>query len=130
MATTKGKFIMTIDGTQIDEVLKKLLQKNVKLQFKNKIFKSGKLLLYKQNNYHLSILLHNDKRGSVRFEIPIPFQVESWLDDGIVYFDYRLATLAKRKEPLLQQLRGVEPAKNSKYYDSILEIVIQSDGSN
>lgn len=108
-------------------MLKKLLQKNVKLQFKNKAFKSGKLLLYKQNNYHLSLLLHNDKKGSVRFEIPIPFQVESHLDEGAVYFDYRLATLAKRKEPLLQQLKEVEPAKNSKYYDSILEILIQAD---
>jgi hypothetical protein len=118
---------MTIENTYIEKVLKSLLQKNIRLQFKNKVFKSGKLILFKQSNYHLAFILHSHKKGNVKFEIPIPFAVEYWPEDHLVYLDYRLGTLAKRKEELLQQLKSVSPVKNSKYYDSILEIDILPD---
>jgi hypothetical protein len=118
---------MTIENTLIDKTLKELLQKNVRLQFKSKPFKQGKLLLYQQNNYYISLLLQNSKKGNVKFEIPIPYHVESWPDEKLVYFDYRLSTLSKKKDSLYQQLKSVRPTKISKYYDSILEIIILPD---
>lgn len=118
---------MTIENTYIETVLKSLLQKNIRLQFRNKVFKTGKLILFKQNNYHLAFILHSHKKGNIKFEIPIPFAVEYWPEDKLAYLDYRLSTLAKRKGDLLLQLKKVNPVKNSKYYDSILEIDILPD---
>ena len=118
---------MTIENTEIEKTLKKLLQKNVSLQFKNKLFKQGKLILFQQNNYHISLLLHSSKKGDIKLEVPIPYNVEEWIDDNLVYFDYRLTTLSQRKDELLQQLKSIKPLKTSKYYNSILEIVILPD---
>lgn len=116
---------MTIDETIIDEVLRSLLQKNVKLHFKNKVFKQGKFLLYKQNNYHLVFTLQNSKKGNIKFEVPIPYNIETWSDESTVYFDYRLIALAKKKDGLLNELQSIKTAnKESKFYDSIMEIQV------
>ncbi len=115
---------MSIDGTLLDETLKNLLQKNLRLSFKNKPFKLGKLLLYHQNNYFLSLLFHNHKKGNVKFEIPIPYCIESWPDEDVIYFDYRLSALSKKKDNLLKLLREIKCTKETKFYDSIMEITI------
>ena len=51
---------MTIDGTDTERVLKELLQKNIKFNIKNKTFKKGRLILFKQNNYHLELTIKNN----------------------------------------------------------------------
>jgi len=82
------------------------------------------MLLYKQNNYYLSLLFHNIKRGNIKFEIPIPYNIEMWLDEDIIYFDYRFSALAKRKEGLLDMLKNTTCIKESRFYNSILEIYV------
>ncbi len=72
----------------------------------------------------MGIILQNNKRGNIKFEIPLPYEVEHWPDDNQIFFDYRLIALAKKKNELLDKLKNVQGSKESKFYNSILEIII------
>ena len=115
---------MIIENTDIERVLKNLLQKNIIIYNKNKVYKKGRLLLFKQNNYHLELTIEKDNNDVKHFEIPIPFSVEEWDEDNLVYFDYRLLTLAKTNKKLYNTLKNITTNGNSKFYDTILEIEI------
>lgn len=115
---------MTINDTEIEYALKELLQKNLKLAINNKQYRKGKLLLFKQNNYHIELTVKKNDTDMKRFEIPIPFAIEKWEDDGLVYFDYRLKTLAKKDEVVYEMLKNLPVEGNNKFYNKILEIRI------
>jgi len=98
---------MTITDTYIEETLMELLQKDLKLYINNKQYRKGKLLLFKQNNYHIELTVKKNDVDIKRFEVPIPFAIEKWEEDGLVYFDYRLSTLSKNDliiREMLEQL--------------------------
>ena len=86
---------MLINGTYIENNCKKLLQKNISFEIKNKIIKKGKLILFYQRNFYLVFILENDKKKKDKLEIPIPFGMEYHEDDELMYFDYRIVTLKK-----------------------------------
>ena len=115
---------MTITDTQIEETLKELLQKNLKLSINNKQYRKGKLLLFKQNNYHIEFTIKKNDIDIKRFEVPIPFAVEKWNNEGLVYFDYRLSTLSKNDKKLFEMLERLPREGNNKFYNKILEIQI------
>ena len=115
---------MTINDTEIEFVLKDLLQKDLKLSINNKQYRKGKLLLFKQNNYHIELTVRKNETDIKRFEIPIPFAIEKWNDDGLVYFDYRLLTLAKNNDTIYKMLKNLPTEGNNKFYNKILEIQV------
>ena len=115
---------MTINGTEIEEILKDLLQKKLKLSINNKQYRKGKLLLFKQNNYHIELTVMKNDIDIKRFEIPIPFAVERWDKDNIVYFDYRLVTLSERDKKILDMVKSVPTDAKSRFYDKIMEIKV------
>ena len=117
---------MTIDGTKLEKVLKSLLQAHIKLHLKGKVFKEGKLLLFRQIHYHLELIIENLKGETKKFEIPIPFNVEEWNDENLVYFDYRLQALARGNTALLEMLQSLPRLSNSKFYNTIIEIEIEN----
>jgi len=121
---------MTIDDTEIEDVLKGLLQKTLKLSINNKQYRKGKLLLFKQNNYHIEFTVRKNDVDIKRFEIPIPFSIEKWEDDGLIYFDYRLLTLSNKDEALLKMLKTLPVEGNNKFYDQILEIQILKEAQH
>ena len=52
------------------------------------------------------------------FDLPIPFKVENYQEEGLLYFDYRLKSLEVESLPII-------PEKiHSAYFDKILEIQI------
>jgi hypothetical protein len=114
---------MNINGTNIEEACKFLLQKNISLEIKNKIFKQGKLLLFYQKNFYLTFILNSSKKIKDKVEIPIPFEVETHLEEGLIYFDYRIKTLSKLA-PEMENYLKIYPSKvsNNKYWDTILVI--------
>ena len=118
---------MTILDTELEKVLMSLLQKDLKLTINNKQFRKGKFLLFKQNNYCLEFTI---KKGDdiKRFEIPIPFNIEKWEDDGLIYFDYRLKTLSARDSELLEMLKSIPVVGGNRFYDNILEIESINEG--
>ena len=92
------------------------------------LHQKGKLLLFKQKNYHIELTIKRDGSDVKRFEIPIPFNIEVWKEDGLVYFDYRLSSLAKNDNAICNELKKLESDKaKHRFYDEILEIQIMEE---
>lgn len=114
---------MNINNTNIEEACKFLLQKNISLEINNKIFKSGKLLLFYQKNFFLTFVLNSVKKEKDKVEIPIPYEIETYLDENLIYFDYRIKTLSK-VAPDMENYLKIYPSKvnGNRYWDTILTI--------
>ena len=94
------------------------LQKNLTFVVNNKIVKKGRLLLFRRFHYFIQISLLNEKSIRENFDLPIPFKVEDYLDEELLYFDYRLKSLEVESLPII-------PEKvHSVYFDKILEIQV------
>ena len=114
---------MTIYGTSIEKACKFLLQKDITIDIKNKVYKQGKLLLFYQRNFYLTFVMDTAKKAKEKIEIPIPYDVELHEKENLVYFDYRIKTLAKHA-PEIEMNLAVYPKKitGNKFWDSILLI--------
>jgi hypothetical protein len=114
---------MNIQGTKIEQTCKFLLQKNLTLELNKKIHKQGKLILFYQKNFYLTFVMDTAKKAREKIEIPIPFEIETHEDEDLVYFDYRIKTLAKHAPEIINHL-VVYPAKvaGNKFWDTILTI--------
>lgn len=120
---------MTIYGTDIERACKFLLQKNITIDIKNKTYKQGKLILFYQRNFYLTFVMDTPKKDKEKIEIPIPYGIEMYEDENLVYFDYRIKTLAKHA-PEIETNLIVYPKKISgnKFWDSIL--LISTNGND
>ena len=107
-----------------EEFLSRSLQMPVRFMLGQKLVKHGKLVLYKRVHYYLQITLQSVKLSKETFEIPIPFRVEEYLSEGLMYFDYRLSSLAGIDKNLFDRLKEtkIKNTSPSQYYDRILEI--------
>ena len=114
---------MTIHGTEIETACKFLLQKNIDLEIKNKSLKQGKLVLFYQKNFFITFVMNTSKKDKEKIEIPIPYAVEIHEKENLIYFDYRIKTLAKHA-PDIETNLIIYPKKISgnKFWDSILLI--------
>lgn len=114
---------MTIQGTNIERACKFLLQKNVTIEIKNKIYKQGKIILFQQKNFFITFVLNTVKKDKDKVELPIPYDVELHEDENLIYFDYRIKTLAKHA-PEIETNLLIYPKKISgnKFWDSIILI--------
>ena len=114
---------MNITKTPLEECCKFLLQKTISLELGNKVFKQGKLILFYQKNFYLNFLVDTVKKKREKIEIPIPFGVELHQEDDLVYFDYRLKTLAKHAPEIENYLKVYSSKKTSnKFWNTILTI--------
>lgn len=114
---------MTINGTSIEEACKFLLLKNLNLEFGNKIYKQGKLILFYQKNFFLMFIMDTKKKLKEKIEIPIPFGVEIHEEDNLIYFDYRIKTLAKLSPDIETYLKLYTSRNvNNKFWNTILTI--------
>jgi hypothetical protein len=105
----------TIPGEQF---LINCLQKNISFSISDKVIKKGKLLLFRKIHYYIQIALQTEKNQKENFEIPIPFAIESYEDEGLMYMDYRMASLNVSNIPPI-------PSKvSSSYFNKILEISV------
>ena len=107
----------------IEKHCKTLLQKNLAFEINNKTIKKGKLILFVQRNFHVTFILENDKNGKEKLEIPVPFFIESYPEDNLLFFDYRIATLCKMFKEAENHIKIFSMKKSkSKFFDSILTI--------
>jgi hypothetical protein len=114
---------MSISGTALENACKFLLQKNLRLEVKNKLFKQGKLILFYQKNFYITFVMNTLKKKDEKVELPIPFGFELHQKDNLIYFDYRIQTLAKYA-PDIETNLIIYPKKSStnKFWNSILLI--------
>lgn len=110
----------TIHPDQIpgEQFLFQCLQKNVTFSVNNRTVKRGRLLLFKRFHYFIQIALLTEKGTKENFDIPIPFKIEDYLDEGLLYFDYRLKSLEVDILPIITE------KVSSIYFDKILEIQV------
>jgi hypothetical protein len=109
---------LTINNVEIEPILISCLQKRLSIHLNNKVIKKGKLILYKKIHYFIQFSLMSDKNIKENFDIPIPFNVENYSEEGILYFDYRLGSLPTRFLPKI-------PEKiTSVFFDKIIEIKV------
>jgi hypothetical protein len=110
--------IITFDEVPGESFLLSCLQKQVSFSIGDKIIKKGRLLLFRRVHYFIQISLLSDKKARENFEIPIPFKVENYKEDGLLYFDYRLNSLGVKNLPKI-------PEKvSSTYFNKILELSV------
>lgn len=122
---------MTIYGTNIEKACKFLLQKQISIDIKDKVYKQGRLLLFYQRNFYLTFVMDTAKKPKEKVEIPIPFNIEIHEDENLIYFDYRIKTLAKHA-PEIETNLLIYPKKISgnKFWDSILLINANTTDEN
>jgi N-glycosylase/DNA lyase len=114
---------MNITKTPLEEACKFLLQRKMSMEVAAKVFKEGKLLLFYQKNFYLTFIMDTDKNRREKIEIPIPYDIEIHEEDNLVYFDYRLKTLAKHAPEVENYLKVYSCKKNSnKFWNTILTI--------
>jgi hypothetical protein len=114
---------MNITKTPLEEACKFLLQKTIKIELGNKLFKEGKLILFYQKNFYLTFIMDTVKKKREKIEIPIPYDVEIHEDDDLVYFDYRLKTLSKHTPEVENYLKVYSSKKTSnKFWNIIMTI--------
>lgn len=110
--------IITFDEVPGEPFLLDCLQKQVVFSIGDKALKKGKLLLFRRVHYFIQISLMSDKNTRENFEIPIPFKVENYKDEGLLYFDYRVSSLNVKSLPKI-------PEKiSSTYFNKILELSV------
>jgi hypothetical protein len=114
---------MTIQGTDIEKACKFLLQKEIVIELKNKTHKQGKVVLFYQKNFYITLVMNTLKKEKEKVELPIPYGVEFYEDEDLIYFDYRIKTLSKHA-PEIETNLLIYPKKISgnKFWDSILLI--------
>jgi hypothetical protein len=114
---------MNIYGTKLEKVCKFLLQKQLNLELSKKTHKQGKLILFYQKNFYITFIMDTEKKLKEKVEIPIPYDFEIHEEDDLVYFDYRIKTLAKHAPEIENHLMVYPPkVAGNKFWDTILTI--------
>jgi hypothetical protein len=118
---------MTINNSKLEDLLKGFLQRKLSFTLDNKIFKTGKVLLYTQKYFYINFILTTSKKKQEKLEIPIPFNFEISKDNNQFFFDYRFCTLAQNNNEALNLLK--EKINNNfstknKFFNKILTIQI------
>ena len=122
---TLNTIMIFLPETAIEAPLKILLQQKVKIHFNNKVWRSGRFLLFKQSGFYLEFIIKSTKRE--RFEIPIPFDIIVDKKKSKVIFDYRFSTLVHGDKESLQLISKLVKDKKSRFHDTIMEIDIVTE---
>ena len=112
--------MITITDTDLETTLKEILQRNVDFVIHKKQWRSGRILLFKQNGFFIEFTIKTNKDKVEKFEIPIPFDIIKKPDT--VRFSYELTSLVCNKPDIINEIKKIEPNCSSKYFNSYLEI--------
>jgi len=116
-----------IEEDSLEYVLKDQFQKQLEFELNGRVYKKGKLVLFRldtyNNNYEISFMFDKPNTNKVEnFKVPYPFKYEYYTEDCILFFDYRLLTLTNDNK-LSNRIRKLsENYPVSKYFDKILKI--------
>ena len=100
------------------------LQNSLLFTLGKKTIKQGRLILFRQAHFYVQLTLLSHKNVKEVLEIPIPFYVENYPLENLVYFDYRFRALAGNDVSISQRLQkvAIKNINPSQYYNKILEI--------
>ena len=113
--------MITITDTSLDKTLKSILQSDLKFRIRNSIWRSGRLILYKQSGFFIELTIQSKKKE--RFEIPIPYDIK--MNQNKISFDYTHSTLVNNDKKHLELIDTfLKSGIKSRFYDTILEIEV------
>ncbi|MFA5754049.1 MAG: hypothetical protein WC905_01655 [Patescibacteria group bacterium] len=112
--------MITITDTDLEMILKSLLQQKAEFIIHKKVWRSGRILLFKQNGFFIEFIIKNNKEKTERFEIPIPFDITQ--KRNLIRLSYELTALVCNDEETIDEIKKIEPNCRSKYFNSYLEI--------
>lgn len=120
---------MIPSSEKIERIFEKYFQKNITLCVNDIVIKNGKFLLIKDNiignNYFFELIVEKAKKID-NIRVPFPFHLEEHEDDQLLYFDYRINTLARNNkimcEKITQWVNSLTLINKNKYLDNVLEI--------
>ena len=109
--------------TSIDNILKQLLQKDIRFVLNDQVNREGKLILFNHGYFTLNFHIKNYRKNKNElFKIPVPFDFEYHDEDGLLYFDYRIKTFSHGNTEIESMIKNIKKPHTSKYYDKILII--------
>ncbi len=114
--------MITITDTDLEFTLKSMLQQKADFVIHKKMWRSGRVLLFKQNGFYIEFTIKNNKDKLERFEIPIPFDIITNTD--FIKFSYEISSLVCNNQEITDEIKRIEPNCRSKYFNSYLEIYI------
>ena len=88
-----------------------------------RVLRQGRLIIFKRSHYFFQLTISNSKCQPECFDIPLPFKVEHHPEENLLYFDYRIKSLAGSDEILEKNLLKQTGKTNpSQFFNKILEI--------
>ena len=113
-----------LDSMPGEEYFTLALQRSITFTIGKKIIKQGRLIIFKRSHYYIQITILNNKNVKETFEIPIPFKTEYYQHENLIFFDYRIRSLAGADTETYTKLQNyrVKNVNPSNYYNKILEI--------
>ena len=115
--------MIVIADTDLESILKKLLQEDVEFIIDTKVWRKGKVLIFKQVGFFVEFLIDTGIKQE-RFEVPIPFNTEISIKRSQVVFDYTLPMFAQQGKEVLGLIEKIGTTSKSKFYDTKMVIKI------
>jgi len=105
-----------------EEILADLLQQNLVIKVSGKIIRQGRLIFFKRVHYVYQLTFIKPKGNRETLELPLPFTIETYPQEKLVYFDYRNKTLTHNNPELNMKLSRVKIIDPTVFYNKIVEI--------
>lgn len=99
----------------VDEIFGRFLQCDIVLSINSMIIKEGKLILFNIKDYHINLYFKSGNDTKV-FEIPYPFQVDSF--DNHIEFRYDYEGLSRNDIELFYMLKSLDKHGSSRYFNN------------
>jgi len=109
---------------KLDETLKPLLLRDIRFTINSQHYKEGNFVLYNYGYFSINFSLKNYRKHKTEIiKIPLPFNVEYYEDEKLLYFDYRLHSFCHDKE-IIELIKKVKKPMLSRFYDKIVTIEV------
>jgi len=107
---------------KLQECMKTVLQRDIKLVINSKVIREGKLILFNLKDYYIECTLIMKTGQQKIYEIPVPFDIV--IRDRKIFFDYstRHATKNNLDNSVTIKMLALQSGKKSKFYDNVLTI--------
>ena len=109
---------------QLQECMKTVLQRDIKLVINNKVIREGKLILFNLKDYYIECMFIVKDNQRKTYEIPAPFAID--IHENKILFDYTIETATNNNlnNNVAIKMLALEAGKKSKFYDNVLTIEI------
>ena len=111
-----------LDSFPGEKELAQLLQQNIQILIGDKIIKQGRLIHFKRLHYVYQLTFFKVRGAREMIELPLPYKVEMYKHDKLIYFDYRNINITHNDEELQECLNNINIGEPLITHNQIVEI--------